>query len=82
MVSTLTTEPTRLTMMYSHIYPSNYEVRMQMILPEHVSVYIWYDNNDQFRSLLLQFYLVHTRENYIISYISQYLRRMCADVIT
>ena len=36
-------------MLYSHIYPSNYEVHVQMVLPEHVLLHIWDDNNDKFR---------------------------------
>ena len=30
--------------MYSRIYPSAYELCMQMILPEHVLLHIRYDN--------------------------------------
>ena len=29
-------EPTISTMIYSHIYPSTYEVHVQMLLPQHV----------------------------------------------
>ena len=36
-------------MIYSHIYPSTYELHVQMILPENVPVHIQDDNNDQFR---------------------------------
>ena len=42
-------EPTISTMIYSHIYPSTYELRVQMILPKHVLVHIRDKNNDQFR---------------------------------
>ena len=49
LVSTLTTEPTIPTMIYSHIYPSTYKARVQMILPDHVLVHIRDDNNDQVR---------------------------------
>ena len=34
-------------MIYSHIFPSTYEVRVRMILPDHVSVHIRDENNDQ-----------------------------------
>ena len=30
----------------SHIYPSTYDLLMQMILPEHVLVHIWDDNDE------------------------------------
>ena len=49
LVSTLPAELTRSTMIYSHIYPSAYEVIVQMILPEHVLVHIRDENNDQVR---------------------------------
>ena len=46
---TLPSESTISIMTYSHIYPSAYDVRINMILPEHVLVHIWDDNNDQVR---------------------------------
>ena len=49
LVSTLLTKPTRSTMIYSHIYPSTYEVRVQMILTKNVLVHILYENKDQVR---------------------------------
>ena len=36
-------------MIYYHIYPSTYEVRVKMILPEQVSVHIRDENKDKFR---------------------------------
>ena len=49
LASPLPTEPTRSTMIYSHIYPSTYEIRVQMILPDNISVHILYDKNDKSR---------------------------------
>ena len=34
-------------MIYSHIYTSNDDVRVHMILPKHVPVHIINENNDQ-----------------------------------
>ena len=42
-------EPTISTMIYYHIYPSTFEVRVQMILIKHVLVHILDANNDQVR---------------------------------
>ena len=49
LVLTLPTEPTRLNIIYYYIYPSTYDARVQMILPEYVSWHIWDDNNDHVR---------------------------------
>ena len=45
---TLPIEPTISTIIYSHIYPSKYEVSLQFILSEQVLVRIQDYNNDQF----------------------------------
>ena len=45
----LPTEHTISTIIYSHIEPSIYEVRVKMILPKKILVHIRYENNDQVR---------------------------------
>ena len=49
LASTIPKESTRLSMIYYHIYHRTYEIRVKMILLEHVLVHIWDDNNDQIR---------------------------------
>ena len=51
---------------------------MKIILTEHVAVRIWDENNDQVILRLVQGYWVCTKENNILSYISQYIRHTCA----
>ena len=58
-------------MIYSHIYTSTYEVRVQMTLTEHVLVHILDENNDKFIKRMVQCYMVNLRENDILSYVSQ-----------
>ena len=48
-------------MIYYHTYTITYELRVQMILPDHISVHIHDDNNDQVRKQLIRSYLLHAR---------------------
>ena len=56
------------TFIYIYQY---HEVCVHMILPEHIFVHKWDENNDQVRKLLVLGYLVRAHENNIFSYIFQ-----------
>ena len=58
-------------MIYSNIYTSTYEISVQMILPGHALIHIRDENNDKFIKRKVQCYMVNSRENDILSYVSQ-----------
>ena len=75
--STLPTEPTISTMIYSHIYSSSNKVHVQMILTDHILVHIRYENNDQVRKLLVPGYQVWSQENDWFLYIPVTMTNVC-----
>ena len=45
--------------MYSHIYTSTYNIRMQMLIPKRVLVHIWYENGDLILPYVSTFYAAY-----------------------